>query len=70
LITPIFEPVADPGAVLCARGAVAPKAQAAATIATWNVFLSDPAWVRVKILEFTFFSLFLMAQNLSRLLPA
>jgi hypothetical protein len=73
-ITPIFVPVAEPGAALCARSPLAPKAQAAATIAIWNIFLNlflrDPVWGRVKILEFTFFSLFLSAQNLSRRLPA
>jgi len=35
----------------------------AITTATWilflNFFLRDPVWGRVKILEFTFFSLFL-----------
>jgi hypothetical protein len=66
LITPIFVPVAEPGAVPCACAPLAPKMQAAATIATWNVLLTDPDRVGVKILEFTFFSLLLIAQNLSR----
>jgi hypothetical protein len=70
LMTPIFDPVAEPGAEACACSALAPKIPAAAKIANFHVFRNDPAQVRVKILEFTFFSFFLIAQNLSQTTPA
>jgi hypothetical protein len=68
-MTPIFVPVAAPGALLCACAAL-PKTQAPAKIANCIVFPTDPDRLSAKILKFTFFSFFQIVQNLSQAKPA